>query len=160
MMTPVTKASKVAVPPQVVFTAGNTNISAGKVVKIPITATVSGSYSLRLLMLNLSVVPLADTPSLTVPVTFKQSATALGPPELSDSTGNGNYAAVWLNDPSKGATGKGYTNTVTLGTLSVTIPANAPHGGGYGVIFDHAAASPNGLASFPNQTVAGTITIK
>ena len=158
--TPVTKAMKAAVPPQVIFNAGSTNVAAGKVVKIPITANISGSFPIRLLMLNLSVVPLADTPNLTVPVTFNLSATALGTPELADSTANGNYSAVWLNDPKKGATGVGVSGTVIIGTLSVTIPANAPSGGGYGIMFDHASASPNGLASFPNQTKAGTITIK
>ena len=158
--TPVTKASKVAAPPQVIFTAGSTNVAAGKVVKIPITATISGSFPIRLLMLNLSVVPLDNTPSLATPITFKQSATALGTPELTDSTANGNYSAVWLNDAKKGATGAGVTGTVIVGTLSVTIPATATSGSGYGIMFDHASASPNGLASFPIQTVAGTITVK
>ena len=159
-VTPITKAAKVAVPPQVVFSASNTNGSPGQVVKVPITATISGSFPIRLLMLNLSVVPLADTPNLTAPVTFKQTATALGTPELTDSTANGNYSAVWLNDPKKGATGAGVSGTVIIGTLSVTIPATATSGGGYGIMFDHASASPNGLASFPNQTVAGTIIVK
>lgn len=146
-----------SVPPEVVFTAGNTNGTAGQVVQVPITATIYGNYPLRLLMLNLSVVPVAGAPALTTPVQFAQIATTLGSPYITDSLGNGNYAAVWLNNTSDGATGNGVTGTVTLGTLSVTIPAGAPANSVYGVYFDHASASPNGLASFPNLTSPGTI---
>ena len=145
-------------PPLVVFTAGNVQGSAGQTVQVPITATISGIYPLRLLMLNLSVESLTNAPLLTTPVQFNQVATALGNPYTTDSTGNGNYSAVWLNDSS--ATGTGVTGTVTLGTLSVKIPANAPVNSTFGVFFDHASASPNGLASFPNQTVTGVITVK
>ena len=71
---------------------------------------------------------------------------------MSSSTGNGNYSATWLNSAIAGLTG-----TATLGTLTVTIPANAPSSAAYAIHFDHASASPNGIASFPKQTLTGLI---
>ena len=154
-----TNSAPSSVPPLVVFNAGTINGTAGRVVQVPITATITGNYNLRLLMLNLNVLPVANAPALNTQVQFTQTATALGAPHLTDSIGNGNYAAVWLNSPSEGATGAGLTGTVTLGYLSVTIPAGTASGSSYTVNFDHASASPNGLASFPVQTVAGSITV-
>jgi hypothetical protein len=43
--------------------------------------------------------------------------------------------------------------------LTVTIPTNATSSSAYAVHFDHASASPNGLASFPKQTLTGLITL-
>ena len=155
-----TNSAPSSVPPLVVFNASTINGTAGQVVQVPITANITGNYNLRLLMLNLSVLPMANAPALNTQVQFTQTATALGSPHLTDSIGNGNYAAVWLNSPSEGATGVGLTGTVTLGYLSVTIPAGAASGSSYTVNFDHASASPNGLASFPVRTVSGSITVK
>ena len=104
-------------------------------------------------MLNLTVVPLDGSPALTTPVQFTQTA-PLGAPYTTDSKGNGNYSAVWLNSTIAGLTG-----TVTLGTLTVTIPASASGNAAYAVHFDHASASPNGLASFPKQMLTGLITL-
>ena len=157
---PLVQSHLASAPPLVIFSAGNVQGTAGQTVQVPISATISGIYPLRLLMLNLSVESLTNAPLLTASVQFTQSASALGNPYTTDSTGNGNYSAVWLNDANTGATGAGLTGTVTIGNLAVTIPANAPRGATYGVNFDHASASPNGLASFPNQTVTGYITVK
>lgn len=129
------------------FSAGNIIGSAGQTVTIPINASIVGSYPLRVLMLNLSVVPLDGSPALTSPVSFSQTATALGTPYITDSDGNGNFSAVWLN-----STNSGLTGAVTLGTLSVTIPATAGSTAAYDIHFDHASASPNGLAAFPNSS--------
>ena len=71
-------------------------------------------------MLNLSVEPLDGSPALTSPVQFTPNA-ALGTPALSSSTGNGNYAATWLNSAIAGLTG-----TATVGTLTVTVPGQRP----------------------------------
>jgi len=139
--------------PSVNFATADFTASAGQTVQIPITAKIFGNYPLRLLMLNLSVEPLDGSPALTSPVQFTPNA-ALGSPSISSSTGNGNYAATWLNSAIGGLTG-----TATLGTLTVTIPANAPSSAAYAVHFDHASASPNGLASFPKQTLTGLITL-
>ncbi len=142
------------IPPQVNFAAGDiTNCSAGQVIQVPITATIFGDYPLRVLMLNLTVTPLDGSPALTTPVTFTQVA-ALGAPYTTDSHGNDNFSAVWLN-----STNAGLTGTVTIGTLSITIPDGSPANAAYAVHFDHASASPNGLASFPKQTLTGLITL-
>ena len=136
------------------FAAGDIQGSAGQVVQIPITATIFGSYPLRVLMLNVTVQPLDGSPAITTPVQFTQNATVLGAPYTTDSKGNGNFSAVWLNSGNSGLTG-----TVTLGTLTVTIPAGASTNAAYAVHFDHASASPNGLASFQKQTMTGLVTL-
>jgi hypothetical protein len=138
-------------PPSVNFATADFVASAGQMLQVPITATIFGSYPLRVLMLNLSVEPLDGSPALTSPVQFTPNA-ALGSPAMSSSTGNGNYAATWLNSAIAGLTG-----TATLGTLTVTVPANAPSSAAYAIHFDHASASPNGIASFPKQTLTGLI---
>jgi hypothetical protein len=138
-------------PPSVNFSAGDVTATAGKTVYVPINARILGDYPLRVLMLNLSVVPLDGSPALATPVQFIPNA-ALGTPSLSISTGNGNYSATWLNSAIAGLTGN-----ATLGTLAVTVPAGAPGTAAYAVHFDHASASPNGLGSFPNQTLTGLI---
>ena len=140
------------ITPMVTFAAGDVIGSAGATVQVPITATVVGSYPLRLLMLNLSVVSLDNSPALTTAVSFTQTATGLGSPYTTDSDGNGNFAAVWLN-----YTNGGLMGTVTLGYLNVTIPATATGTVVYAINFDHASASPNGLASFPNAKLTGLL---
>ena len=103
-------------------------------------------------MLNLSVEPLDGSPALTSAVQFAPS-TALGTPTLSSSIGNGNYAATWLDSTISGLTGTRDWH------FDVHIPANATANSAYNVHFDHASASPNGLAAFPKQTQAGFITL-
>ena len=140
--------------PQVNFAAGDSITSAGQTLQIPITANIFGIYPLRMLMLNLSVVPLDGSPALTSAVQFSP-ASALGTPWRTDSHGNGNYAAAWL--PTNGPAG--LTGNTTLGTLTVTVPANATAMSAYAIHFDHASASPNGVGSFPKQALTGLITL-
>jgi hypothetical protein len=141
--------------PQVNFAAGDCQTNAGSTIQIPITANIFGNYPLRVLMLNLSVVPLDGSPLLTTPISFSPN-TALGQPTsgFTSSRGNGNYAAAWLNSGIAGI-----SNNATLGTLTVTIPANVTSLSAYAIHFDHASASPNGIASFPKQTLTGVITL-
>lgn len=135
------------------FIAGDFQPAAGQVVQIPITAQIFGSYPLRVLMLNLTVVPLDGSPALTTPVQFTPNS-ALGQPTVTTSVGDANYAATWLNSAIAGLTG-----TASIGTLTVTIPANATASSSYAIHFDHASASPNGVAPFPKQTLTGLITL-
>jgi hypothetical protein len=144
--------------PQVNFSVGGTNVfsaSPGQTVQVPITAQIIGDYPLRVLMLNLTVEPLDGSPPLTTAVQFAPNP-ALGAPTsgFTDSDGPGNYAAAWLNSAIGGLTGN--TN---IGTLTVTIPSSATSMSAYAVHFDEASASPNGLASFPKQTLTGLITL-
>jgi hypothetical protein len=138
-------------PPSVHFAAADFTASAGQTLQVPITARIFGDYPLRVLMLNLSVEPLDGSPALTSPVQFKPNA-ALGTAAMTSSTGNGNYAATWLNSAISGLTG-----TATLGNLILTIPAEAPGSAAYAIHFDHASASPNGIASFPKKARSGLI---
>jgi sugar lactone lactonase YvrE len=138
-------------PPSVNFAVTDFTAAAGQTLQIPITAKIFGGYPLRVLMLNLTVQPLDGSPALTSAVQFTPNS-ALGAPAMTSSTGNANYAATWLNSTIAGLTG-----TATLGTLTVTIPANAPSSAAYAIHFDHASASPNGIASFPQQTLTGLI---
>jgi hypothetical protein len=153
--TPQLKASTAFLtnPPSVNFAVADSTVSAGQTVQVPITAKIFGDYPLRVLMLNLSVVPLDGSPALTSPVQFTPNA-ALGTPAISSSTGNGNYAGTWLNSSIAGLTGN-----ATVGTLTVTIPANASSSAAYAIHFDHASASPNGIASFPKHALTGLITL-
>jgi len=137
----------------VLFSAGDAIKSAGQTVQIPINAQIFGSYPLRVLGLNLTVVPLDGSPSLTQPVTFTPAA-ALNNPSITLSKHAANYSAAWLNSGIAGLTGN-----ANIGTLTITLPANAISSSAYAVHFDHASASPNGLASFPKQTLTGLITL-
>jgi hypothetical protein len=143
------KTPAATVIPQVNFSAGMVVGTPGKTVEVPISATILGNYPLRVLMLSLTVTPLDGAPDLTNEVQFIPEA-ALGNPTLTDSLGNENYAGAWLD-----STIAGLTNAVTVGTLVFTIPATAPENAAYAVTFDHASASPNGLASFPIQISTG-----
>ena len=146
------KAQSVAtIPPQVNFSAGDIVGSAGQTVQVPINATIFGSYPLRVLMLNLTVTPLDGSPALASAVQFVPNS-ALGTPYTTDSNDNGNYSGVWLDSTIAGLTG-----TASLGTLYVTIPANATGNAAYAIHFDHASGSPNGIASFLKQTWTGLV---
>jgi len=139
--------------PSVKFAAGDLRASAGQTLQIPITAQILGNYPLRVLMLNLTVNALDGSPGITTPVKFSPNP-ALGQPTLSSAAGNGNYAASWLN-----STITGLSSNAVLGTLTVTIPANAPSSAAYAVHFDHASASPNGIASFATTKTTALITL-
>jgi hypothetical protein len=153
--TTATKPGNISVTnqPKVIFTAGDFLAKAGQTLQAPITANIFGNYPLRLLMLNLTVVPIDGSPALTTPVSFSYNP-ALGTPRMTDQQGNGNYSAVWLDSGISGL-----SNNVSIGTLNVTIPTNATSSSAYAVHFDHASASPNGIASFPKQKLTGLITL-
>ncbi len=136
----------------VTFTAGDAIASGGNTVQIPITANIFGSYPLRVLGMNLTVHALDGSPDITQQVTFTPNA-ALGTPTISSSKSLANYSAAWLNSEIAGL-----SNSVTLGTLTVTLPANVTSSSAYAVHFDYISGSPNGLAIFPNQKFTGLIT--
>ncbi|HEY1662368.1 MAG TPA: hypothetical protein VGI03_08115 [Verrucomicrobiae bacterium] len=139
--------------PLVNFTAGDFQATAGQTIQIPVTAAVFGNYALRVMMLNMTVVPLDGSPALTTPISFSPNV-VLGAPYTATSSGNNNYAAAWLNSAIAGL-----SNNATIGTLTITVPANATSMSAYAIHFDHASGSPNGLASFPKHTLTGLITL-
>lgn len=138
----------------VTFSAGEAVGGAGQTLNIPITATISGSLPLRVLMLNLSVLPLEGSPAITTPVQFVPGA-LLGSPGLSHSRAAGNYSAAWLNNTIGGLSGD-----ALVGTLVVTLPAGAGANAAYTVRFDHASASPTGMGTVPARREAGLITTR
>ncbi len=140
--------------PQVNFGATNIIVTAGQTAHIPITAQIFGGYPMRVLMLNLSVVPLDGSPQLTTGISFTPSAAIGAPTFPSESTGPGNYAAAWLNSAITGL-----SNNAVIGTLTVVIPPSATSLSAYDIHFDHASGSPNGLVSFPNQKFTGLISL-
>lgn len=151
--------------PVVNFVAGDYQATANQTVNIPVSATVFGAYPLRMLMLNISVVPLDGSPSLTTPISFTPDNglnTSLGSanPIEAASSGAENISAAWLpNTGSLTTQVPGFTGTANIGTLSVTIPTNATSMSSYAIHFDHASASPSGLVSFPKTTCTGLITL-
>ena len=138
----------------VTFSAGEIIGTAGQQVSIPITARVSGTEPLRVLLLNLTVVPLDGSPILTTPVQFTPSA-VLGAPGMSQSRGAGNYSAAWLNDSVPGLSGD-----ASIGTLLFTLPAAAGANAAYAVRFDHVSASPTGLGVVLARREGGLITTR
>lgn len=135
------------------FNAGDAVVVAGQTIQIPINAQIFGDYPLRVLGLNLNVVPLDGSPAITSQVTFTPVA-GLGNPTISSSKGAANYSAAWLNSSISGLSGD-----VLIGTLTVKIPANATTSSAYAVHFNKASGSPNGLALFPKQAFTGLITL-
>ena len=134
------------------FSAGDAVASAGGTVTIPISATILGSYPLRVLGLDITVEPLDGAPAITNQITFTPAA-ILGSPSLpSVSKGAGNFNAAWLNSSISGM-----SNSVVLGTLTVKLPPNANGSSAYAVHFDFASGSPNGLAVFPKTKFTGLI---
>lgn len=138
----------------VTFSAGEIVSGAGQTLNIPITARVSGSAALKVLMLNLSVVPLEGAPAITAPVQFTASG-LLGSPSVSQQRGTGNYSAAWLDNGVAGLSGD-----ALVGTLVVTLPPGAGANAAYAVRFDHASASPTGLGTVPALREAGLITTR
>jgi hypothetical protein len=53
----------------------------------------------------------------------------------------------------------GLSGDALLGTLAIKVPANASATAAYAVHFSHVSASPNGLASFPQQVQPGLVTL-
>jgi hypothetical protein len=147
--------------PLVSFSAGDAVIGQGQTIQIPINANIVGNYPLRILGLNLTVLPLDGSPALTQPVQFTPSA--LGqltqPPWGSASKAPDNFDGVWWPNGAIDNTTPGLTGNVTLGTLTVTVPTNATSLSAYAIHFDHASASPNGMISFPRKTLTGLITL-
>jgi hypothetical protein len=141
-------------PSSVTFSAGEITGAAEQVLNIPITARVTGDQPLRVLMLNLTVVPLEGAPRLVTPLQFTPDA-ALGTPAFTTSRGAGNYAAAWLNNTVAGLIGD-----ALVGTLSVTLPAGAGTNAAYAIRFDHASASPTGLSVVRARREGGLITTR
>jgi hypothetical protein len=150
---PLPASSFIAGDPSVTFAVDDLIVNAGQTLQIPVRSTVIGSYPLRVLMLNLTAEPLDGSPPITAPVTFTPVA-ALADPTLTSTRSLENFAGAWLNSQVAGVAGAS-----TVGTLTVTIPTNAPTTAAYRMHFDHASGSPNGLGLFPKKIQDGLLTL-
>ncbi|HVY68856.1 MAG TPA: FN3 associated domain-containing protein [Verrucomicrobiae bacterium] len=148
------KAVLGGVKPSVTFTAGDLVGQPGQTVTTPIYANVTGSLPLRVLLLNLDVQALDGSPNIATPVVFTP-APGLGAPTFQMSRSPGNYAATWLDDSIAGLSG-----SALVGTLQVTIPANATADSAYKVDFTRVSSSPNGLGLFEQRLTGGLVTLR
>lgn len=139
-------------PPTAVFSADDIVAAGNRTVQVPIRVRLDGSLPIRVVMLNLTVQPLDGSPALTAPVQFTAVA-ELGSPSYTASQELGNFAGVWLDNTVPGVGGSNL-----LGTLTVTLPENAPGSAAYRVHFEHLSASPNGLGVFAAQINDGFVT--
>jgi sugar lactone lactonase YvrE len=139
---------------QITVAADRVQATAGQTVQVPIRVLAADPiYPIRVLALNVDVLPLDGSPALTNTVTLSP-ADALGAPAITDSQGVENFAATWLDSTVSGVSG-----TNLLGTVIVTLPPNLTANSSYLVHFEHFSASPNGLALFQPAIQDGLITI-
>lgn len=140
--------------PVVTITAQDAAGTAGQLVTVPIRVQVPEGHTLRILVLNLNVVPLDGAPDITEPVDFLASP-AMGEPGLTLNQNPGNFAAAWLDNSVPGLTGD-----AVLGTLQFQVPDTAGPQAAYRIEFEKWSGSPNGLAVFGNQITPGIVTLK
>lgn len=139
--------------PSMTWRIDDAQVRPGQTLQIPVRSRVVGSYPARVVMLNIAVEPLDGSPSLASSVEFAPAA-GLGDPTMTASKGNHSFAGAWLNNTVPGLAGE-----AVVGHLKVTIPADAPADAAYRVRFEHASASPNGLALLPRQVHDGLLTL-
>jgi sugar lactone lactonase YvrE len=150
---PASSLSPVLSRPVVSFSAADAAAQAGQTLEIPIKAEIEGTNVLRVAMLKLSVQPLDGSPALAEPVAFAPGAD-LGQPTFAAAYGKSGIGAAWLKKGTTAITGK-----TTLGTLTVRVPQGAGAAAAYAVRFEHASASPNGLAAFESKSASTIITL-
>jgi sugar lactone lactonase YvrE len=134
---------------------GGDTVQAGgsQSVQVPVRVLAADSLPIRVLAMNVDVIPLDGSPAVTSGVTFSPAA-GLGSPYAAMSQGANNYAAAWLNSSNSGVSG-----TNVIGTVTVTLPANVTGNSSYLVHIEHFSASPNGLALFHSTVTDGLITV-
>jgi sugar lactone lactonase YvrE len=137
----------IAVGADIVQAGGNQTVS------VPVRVLAADSLPIRVLAMNVDVIPLDGSPAVTNAVSFSPAA-GLGTPAITMSQGANNYAAAWLNSSNSGVSG-----TNVIGTVTVTLPPNVTANASYLVHFEHFSASPNGLALFQSTITDGLITV-
>lgn len=142
---------KSLVRPTAVVTVDDAMPAAGAIVDLPIRVSLNDVYPIRTLMLNITVEPLDGSPAIASPIEYRKSP-AFGDPNLTTSTGLGNYSAAWLEAGIPGLSGN-----ANLAVLTVQIPWNAGPNAAYRVRFEHFSASPNGIALFDSHVTHGLL---
>jgi len=140
--------------PRYITVAGDTVQTGGSLnVQVPVRVLAADSLPIRVLAVNVDVIPLDGSPVITNTVTFSP-AKDLGSPYTAMSQGANNYAAAWLDSTVAGVAG-----TSVIGTVNVTLPPSVNPNSSYLVHFEHFSASPNGLALFHSTVTDGLITV-
>jgi hypothetical protein len=140
--------------PRYITVAGDTVQAGGSLsVQVPVRVLAADSLPIRVLAMNVDIIPLDGSPAVTNTVTFSPAA-GLGAPYATMSQGANNYAATWMDSAVAGVAG-----TSVIGTVSVTLPPSVTPNSSYLVHFEHFSASPNGLALFHSTVTDGLITV-
>ncbi len=140
-------------PQYITVAADQVNAAGGSTIQVPVRVLSPSSYPVRVLMLNIDVVPLDGSPPITSAIGFTAVGN-LGLPAFVASQGAANYAATWLDSTVTGVSGAG-----VIGSLNITLPPNATSRSAYQIHFDHFSASPNGIALFNSTIQDGLLTL-
>ncbi|MGD1083198.1 MAG: hypothetical protein ABSA47_00445 [Verrucomicrobiota bacterium] len=141
-------------PRQITVAADRVQAAAGQTVQVPIRVLAADPvYPIRVLALNVDLIPLDGSPAVTNTITLSPGA-GLGAPAFTLSQGADNYAATWLD-----STVSGVNATNIIATVTVTLPPNANTNSSYLLHFEHFSASPNGIALFQTTIQDGLITV-
>jgi sugar lactone lactonase YvrE len=140
--------------PRYITVAGDTVQAGGSLnVQVPVRVLAADSLPIRVLAMNVDIIPLDGSPAVTNTISFSPAA-GLGTPYTTLSQGLNNYAATWLDSSAAGVPG-----TSVIGTVRVTLPPSVNPNSSYLVHFEHFSASPNGLALFHSTVTDGLITV-
>lgn len=138
-------------PSSVHFSVGPVQAVPGQVAEVPVYANVRGEHPIRTLLLNLKVSTVDGRAGITQNLEF-WAHPLLGGPTAGGQSTPGSFGGAWL-DPNH----PGLGGNVQIGTLYVSIPANASPSSAYLVQIERVSASPNGVAVFPSTTQDGVI---
>jgi hypothetical protein len=140
-------------PQYITVAADQVQGAGGSTVQVPVRVLSPSSYPIRVLMLNVDVVPLDGSPAVTNAIGFTGVGN-LGLPAFIASQGAANYAAAWLDSTVSGVSGAS-----VIGTLNITLPPNVTSSSAYRIYFEHFSASPNGIALFHTTIQSGLVTL-
>ncbi len=148
-----TKQIEGNVPLHARVTVDATQGVAGQTVLIPVRGRTQGNLPLKIMLLNVEVLPLDAAPPLDEQVKLFPDA-AFGSVSFSSSDSLGNAAVACLNNDSVGIFGD-----ATIAKLRLTIPANARPRDAYVVRVSRFSASPDGLSGVPTSIEHGLLTL-
>lgn len=146
--------SFIAGPPSAIFQIDDVLVQPGQVVQVPVRARITGSYPLRVLMLNVEAEALDGSPAIEGGLEFVP-VPALGNPTLTASLSAHSFAGAWLDSKVVGVAGN-----AIVGYFQVKIPSTATPSSAYRLHFGHASGSPNGLGLFPKAVQDGLLTLQ
>ncbi len=124
---------------------------AGDVLRLPVTARVTGPSPVRSLLMRWRVSSLDGASTLAAAPAFVP-APILGAPTAGGRNGATGFAGAWIDLPEALPAGEH-----VLGTLEISIPASTTADAIYSIQFERVEASPNGFAQIPVTVEDGII---